>query len=165
MRTYLVIAPLTLMPLLAWAEPQVLSDQGGSALQFSQPLKTEWLRKTIRSPAQGLAGIPGLSFPHTTERIKPGRVYHQSLGQADHPPFIVVGHDPLSLSWIKRNKVLFTDTVAGALVVSVQNERQWRELKQLLDPVPLYPVSGDGLSRDLTIDRYPFYVNGGEIAQ
>jgi len=168
-----VLAVLAVMPMLilspsGWAQPRVLSDRGGTELVFSRPLEPDWLRKTLRSQSRKAQApnIPlGLTFPHTTERMAPGRVYAQSLNQAGHPPFVVVGHDPLSLSWIQRNQSLLTQTAAGALVVSVKNERQWRELKRLLAPIPLHPASGDTLSRDLNIDRYPFYVNGGEIAQ
>ena len=130
----------------------VIEDRGGQSVAPYMPHQES---KVNSRPSR---------FPIITSSLTVGRV---TAGEATEVPFqmvsrplFIVGYDPVSIDWLKKNKSLLIEKRAMGLVVNVANRGQMQELNALVDnKVLLQPTSGTSISKNLNIKHYPFYMS------
>lgn len=140
-------------------------DLGGTPLRWTAPVTDQWQAiRRDRPRSQGPKAIIGA--PLRTTRMRPGRVFAQSVGQArHHSPFFVIGDDPLSLKWLQARKERLIEMGALAVIVSVPSPERLEYLRSRLAPLDSQLLSGDALAMHLNLDRYPVLIHQGEAMQ
>lgn len=108
----------------------------------------------------------GALFPVHSPRLSPGKV---TARKVDLPylqsPMFVVGYDPLSLAWLKSTIAQLKTLGATGLVVSVNTEEEFEEIKQITEDLHVMPVSGDGIATFLELTHYPALISRQGIEQ
>lgn len=105
-------------------------------------------------------------FPITSPSLSPGMVETRAF---DIPylqtPIFVIGYDPMSLEWLGKAAPQLLKLGAIGMVVSVDDEKQLHEIRNLAGSLRLVPVSGEALSQFLGISHYPVLISKQGIEQ
>ncbi|EIF42852.1 hypothetical protein DOK_11746 [gamma proteobacterium BDW918] len=168
MGKYLVVGLLAVAPyalaLEVGPELTVLSDKGGvstSSYYRSQPTSaSDTKSKRPASAGNYMSSI----FPIRTKAMAPGKVGPDEMPKVPPSyvmtnPIFIIGDDPLSLDWLKRNKAFLAGESAVGLVVNVETPARMNEIRRIAGPGVKITISpGDELSESLGIKHYPFYL-------
>ncbi len=147
--------------LKAQAEPVVIYDTG----------KTTPLINT-RSTQVQFAPPPEIKvnalevLPVVTDAMTPGRVQARKINRPFlTQPIFIVGFDKLSLIWLKENRAQLKQHHATGIAVNVKTRKELLDLVQASGGLAINPVSGNKISRQLSLMHYPVLVSSTRIEQ
>lgn len=149
----------------------VVEDSGGtSALPYYDALNLQ-PRTDRTTPRIGLPHVPNHAFdeaamlPVRSARLTPGTVARRVIEAPGLRPFIVVGDDDASQTWLRRHAASLGERGAVGLVVNVETAQALARLRALAPGVPLAPASGDDLAERLGLRHYPALITSTGIEQ
>ncbi|EZQ20256.1 hypothetical protein CF98_07665 [Halopseudomonas bauzanensis] len=165
----LVVTPLALHA----ADPLiVVEDHGGtSALPYYealdlQPRSNEGTRQAFPTPqAPAIPADESAMLPVRSDRLTPGPVVRRVIDAPGLRPFVVVGDDEASRSWLDRHADSLRERGVVGLVVNVETAHALESLRALVPGVPLSPVTGDDLADRLGLRNYPALITATGIEQ
>lgn len=165
--------------LSARAEPVVIYDSGNTVSSdkytnfFStdiQPdfIKDGWVFNAEPKPdVETEAPDSTLAFPVRTTKLTPARI-ESSKAQyiASLPgPMCIVGSDPLSKKWIRRNYKALRQSNAMCIIVQANSESDAHELAMMLSGLLVNLGDGDTLADYFKIEHYPVLITERSISQ
>lgn len=141
----------------------VIADLGGKSIAGYMPA----YKKSNESVEESIDKKPktlfSSYFPVVTESMSVGKLTEHEANNIRYrmvtQPLFIIGYDPVSINWLKKNKKLLKLKRAIGLVVNVGTKKQMAELNEIGDGVILQPTLGDSLSTNLNIKHYPFYMD------
>lgn len=153
----------------AQSAPAVIHDNGkAQPIATLLPEITPELPKQLPSPQPpgdpGAAYMAGL-FPIHSQHLSPGTVEAKSVTLNVTQPFFLVGNDPGSTNWLATFCPRLKEIHASGLVVEASNPEQFKAITETCPGLPMAPVNGDGLAKELGISHYPVLVSGRRIEQ
>ena len=159
-------------PALRASEPLiVVEDRGGaSALPYYEALNLQ-PRANRSTPRIELPRVPNHAFdeaamlPVRSAKLTPGTVARRAIEAPGLRPFVVIGDDEPSQSWLRRHAAALRELGAVGLVVNVETMQGLERLRALVPGVPLAPVSGDDLAERLGLQHYPALITATGIEQ
>ena len=80
-------------------------------------------------------------------------------------PICVIGHDPLSISWLNEKKDALVDANAMCFVVNIETEAAFNQLQSIAPKLRLAPLSANWLGTLLKVEHYPALITAQWIAQ
>ena len=150
----------------------VVDDHGGtSALPYYEPLN---LQPRANPPATPLIPTPRIPstpadeaamLPVRSAKLTPGTVARRVIDAPGLRPFVLIGEDKASQSWLLRHATALRERGAVGLVVNVETMKGLVRLRALVPGVPLAPVAGDDLAERLGLRHYPVLVTATGIEQ
>lgn len=162
------------LPLAAHAgEPLiVIEDRGGtSALPYYEALSLQPRANAPARPPIPTPQIPATPadeaamLPVRSAKLTPGTVARRVIEAPGLRPFVVVGDDEASRSWLRRQAAALRERGAVGLVVNVETVQGLARLRALVPGVPLAPASGDDLAERLGLRHYPVLITATGIEQ
>lgn len=169
-----LLVSLAVLPLASPAgEPLiVVEDRGGtSALPYYESLN---LQPRGNGPAQPPIPTPQVSatpadeaamLPVRSAQLTPGTVARRVIEAPGLRPFVIVGDDDASRTWLQGRAPSLSERGAVGLVVNVGTMQGLARLRALAPGVPLAPVSGDDLAERLGLRHYPALITATGIEQ
>lgn len=153
----------------AQATPAVIHDNGNTQpIESLMPEITPELPEQMPSPQPpgdpGAAYMAGL-FPVHSQRLSPGTVEARAVTLNVTQPFFLVGNDPGSLGWLATFCPRLKEILASGLVVEASSLEQFKAITDTCPGLPMAPVKGDGLAKELGVSHYPVLVSGRRIEQ
>jgi len=135
-------------------ELTVLEDRGGQSVESYMPKR---LKKDFSLPTMS-------RYPVKTSSMTVGRVTESEAKdipyQVASRPLFIIGYDPVSIDWLKKNTRLLIEKKAVGMVVNVNSKKQMQKLRQVAGgKVLMQPVQGDDIAKNLGIKHYPFYMS------
>ena len=155
-----VILLLCISPNLL-AEPVIIYDSGQTQSLQSRP-------KTIRyqypPPQNTQSAFDGL--PVSTPSMTPGRVQSRSINRPSlNQAVFIVGADRLSILWLQEHRDQLQKHNATGIAVNVKTQQQLEQLRQAAGNLAVNPVSGEKISRQLSLAHYPVLISRTRIEQ
>ena len=152
---------------IGYAKSTVIHDSGGQAIRFESSVEensTSSMSQIVPSTEQAAKMFRNSLFPIKTSMMSPGRVTPEEGSGINHvlhaSPVFFIGYDPVSIHWMRENRILLQDRQAVGYVVNVGSESQLDELASILENrVLLQPVPGNDIAKQLNIRHYPFYMD------
>jgi integrating conjugative element protein (TIGR03765 family) len=163
---------------LTQAEPRVIYDAGtGVSTERYQALFTagqtpefrdfsqSWLFKEL--PSQPAPEKTPDIFPIRTRRLTPQRLYQEQESYFALMPYpvCVVGTDPLSRAWLKRNLSHLVKMNAQCLLVAAETAEEAQALVRLAQGLLIYPANGDAIAEHFKIQHYPVLITDRYVTQ
>jgi integrating conjugative element protein (TIGR03765 family) len=151
------------------AAPVVIHDNGNALpIRTLLPELTPELPKDL--PATQPPGDPGAAFmaglfPVRSPNLSPGTVEAREVSLNVTQPFFLVGNDDGSLTWLANYCPRLKEIQASGLVVEALSLEQFKAITETCPGLPMAPVNGDGLAKELGISHYPVLVSGRRIEQ
>lgn len=145
--------------------------EGGPTVPIGQYLAAFLVQEQAASQgtAPTQAGVLPMTFPITTESMRPGRLQARTqlrtAGWLAAPMFFV-GDDPESRQWLAANREKLGRLGASGLVVNVASLDAFRSLRSVAPDVPMAPGSVEELARQAGLTVYPLFVAAdGQVSQ
>ena len=180
-KSYLAHVTLTgLLVLLAALPPAshagepliVVEDRGGtSALPYYEALNLQPRAHGAVQPPIPTPQVPATPageaamLPVRSARLTPGAVPRRVIEAPGLRPFVVIGDDEASQTWLQRHAPSLRERGAAGLVVNVETVQGLARLRALAPGVPLAPVAGDDLAQRLGLRHYPALITATGIEQ
>ncbi len=150
----------------------VVEDRGGtSALPYYEALNLQpRANATARSPipTPQLPATPAdeaAMLPVRSAKLTPGTVARRVIEAPGLRPFVVIGDDDASRTWLQRRAAALRERGAVGLVVNVETVQGLARLRALAPGVPLAPVAADDLAERLGLRHYPALITATGIEQ
>lgn len=148
----------------AYYETTVIEDRGGQPIDKYLPKKNSNERVKKNFKHRQSTKLVHAHFPVITKSMSVGRVTDDEASgikyQVATRPMFIIGYDPVSIKWLKENRVLLSDKGAIGLVVNVETNEQMEELQNIAgDKLMMQPTPGDNLAEHLKLKHYPFYMD------
>ncbi len=80
-------------------------------------------------------------------------------------PIFLIGHDPVSIQWLKDHYETLLQLKAVGMVISARSEQDYYDLVDIASPIPLFPGAGDDIGKLLAVSVYPFLISNGIVEQ
>jgi integrating conjugative element protein (TIGR03765 family) len=165
------VVMLSARPVNAQAPAVVIHDSGQTLpiAPYLAPLYAEQVPARRRSPANPpLQNATPMSamFPLKTTLLAPGKISPTNVKMLMPMPIFVVGDDPMSRAWIKRNSQVLFDLQATGIVIKAATEADFWALRNAYPALRMVPSHGDDLNRTFGLRAYPFLIKSdGEVVQ
>ncbi|ERY35607.1 hypothetical protein Q067_02242 [Pseudomonas aeruginosa BL13] len=104
-------------------------------------------------------------LPVRSERLSPGSVERRVIQAPGLTPIFLIGDDERSRAWLLERKATLVELSAIGLLVNVETVEALAELRGLVPPLTLSPVSGDDLAQRLGLEHYPVLITATGIEQ
>lgn len=158
----------------AIAELIVLDDTGGTKILGSisrDALDQKILKSKTIQDSSSLSSIPELvsnygeiKFPIETSKMKVGRVLR---GEGDYlaktymeRPLFIIGTDPVSMGWFKKNSDYLDKHESVGLIVSSASKEEYEALLSIAgSKTMITQANGDEIYEFMGIKHYPFYAD------
>jgi integrating conjugative element protein (TIGR03765 family) len=163
---------------LSQAEPRVIYDAGrgvatdryltlfsASQMPEFRDFSQSWLFQEM--PAKTAPVKEPDLFPIRTRRLTPQRLYQEQESYFALMPYpvCVVGTDPLSRAWLKRNLGQLVAMDAQCLLVAAETAEEAQELLSLTQGLMVYPANGDAIAEYFKIQHYPVLISDRYVTQ
>lgn len=101
---------------------------------------------------------------HST--ITPGKIETKPhmISQLIQPLFFM-GCDDFSLAWVKEHSQQLKELNAVGFLVEAQSESDYQRMKELINAIPLIPISADAFSSLWHLTHYPVLITSKGIIQ
>lgn len=170
--TLLAAVPLALHA----AEPLiVVEDRGGaSALPYYEALNLQPRKLDSNGAARQPLPTPRVPatpadeaamLPVRSAKLTPGNIARRVIEAPGLRPFVVIGDDEASQTWLRRHAASLRERGAVGLVVNVETAQALARLRALAPGVPLAPAAGDDLAERLGLRHYPVLITATGIEQ
>ncbi len=116
-------------------------------------------------PAQTAQDFVGRLFPVHTPELSPGPVATQAVNLSMPTPVFLIGEDKASQDWLDRYRERLQQIQATGLVVEVSSLEAFAQLKAKAGNLPLAPVSGTELAKQLGLSHYPVLITQRVLEQ
>ncbi|EPB9494612.1 integrating conjugative element protein [Pseudomonas aeruginosa] len=150
----------------------VVEDHGGvSPLPYYQaldlpPRQGQPISPQIDVPSAGARSFSEADMlPVRSERLSPGSVERRVIQAPGLTPIFLIGDDERSRAWLLERKATLVELSAIGLLVNVETVEALAELRGLVPPLTLSPVSGDDLAQRLGLEHYPVLITATGIEQ
>lgn len=161
--------PLTLHA----GEPLIVVEDRGStsALSYYETLN---LQPRTHAPQRPLITTPQMPatpkdeaamLPVRSAKLTPGTVTRRVIEAPGLRPFVIIGDDKTSRSWLVRHAGALRERGAVGLVVNIETMQGLMQLRTLAPGVLLAPVFGDDLAERLGLRHYPVLITATGIEQ
>lgn len=160
------------------AEPKIIGEEAGTIETDSykrqynsliEKTQTRDYRLAYKNPQTTESKELSWStlLPIKSEKMKPGifKSIKAPGKKASQKPYCIIGYDKYSFEWIRQVKDLLIKENAVCFIVSVENEKQLKKLREAITPVPWQLLHGDELATRLGISIYPALVSKLGIEQ
>lgn len=105
-------------------------------------------------------------LPLRSDLLAPGPVVSQS---ADNPalalPLCIVGDDPRSLAWLRRNAERLRSVRATCFLTAVESPDGLRRVQRVATGISVVTASADQLAERYGVKHYPVLISKGWIEQ
>jgi len=143
------------------AEPVVIHDSGNTKPLQSFPQSSRYQYAATENYQPEFNGLPVI-----TPSMSPGRVQTRTINRPFlNQPIFIVGADALSLTWLKEHRLQLKKHNATGIAVNVKTQHELEQLLQASDGLAINPVTGDKISRQLSLKHYPALVSTTRIEQ
>ena len=151
---------------IAQAEPFVIYDNGQtqSIDKYTPAIKSPGKASLIRSATRPTK-IKIAQLPVSTAALTPGKVHRKEANLFMDTPFFIVGADPHSSQWLIQHRNKLKALNAIGIAVNVQTQEQLKLLQKSAGGIPISPIRGGKLAKQLAIKHYPVLVSGRIIEQ
>ena len=154
-----IITLLACLSAISWVNAQVPANTP-VPLTKTQSTKAG-MPKGLDAPVQ---------FPVVTKGLSPKAFESYPNPAANNggemsAPICVIGHDPLSISWLNEKKDALVDANAMCFVVNVETEAAFNQLQSIAPKLRLAPLSANWLGTLLKVEHYPALITAQWIAQ
>lgn len=142
-------------------ELKIIADRGGESIEkYLSQVSDIYDNNPPKHLQERIRDI----FPVKTTRMSVGKVTKEETSGINikmlQQAIFIIGYDPVSINWLKRNKLLLHEKKAVGIVVNVESISQMDILQNIVGTdVILQASSGDSISEMLNIKHYPFYVD------
>lgn len=163
MNKLMLAGAIAALPLLSYAELNVITDLGGkSAAPFYEGINAE-----PQSQQQSIKPdySEGSVLPVATPELTPGMVEPRALNLPGIGVLFLIGDDGQSQEWLLRNAELLTRRDAVGMVVNVSSSTSLQQLRQIAPNLQLAAVSGSDLARRLKLEHYPVLITEHSLSQ
>ena len=147
-------------------ETEVIYDGGGVNIEPYLPKKTRSSKTRMKKKfdARRRTKLVNAHFPVRTRAMTVGPVSNDEAAGVRYDimerAIFIVGYDPVSINWLRKNRELLSEKKAIGMVVNVENEQQMNELQRIVgSSVIMQPTPGARLSEHMKINHYPFYMD------
>ncbi len=155
----LLVASVMIMPVQA--EPTVIYQTNQTTYFKDKPNTTQF---QFAPPAHYQGEFNPL--PVVTPTLTPGRVQPRKINRPFlNQPIFIVGADRLSLLWLKQHRKKLQDHHATGIAVNVKTKEQLANLVKASGGLPVNPVRGNKIARQLALQHYPVLVSATRIEQ
>ncbi len=104
-------------------------------------------------------------LPVRSAKLTPGTVARRVIEAPGLRPFVVIGDDEASQTWLRRHAASLRERGAVGLVVTVETAQALARLRAMAPGVPLAPAAGDDLAERLGLRHYPVLITATGIEQ
>jgi len=152
---------LVFMMTVLKAEPVVIHDSGNTTPLPSFPQSSRYQYASTENYQPEFNGLPVI-----TPSMSPGRVQTRTINRPFlNQPIFIVGADALSLTWLKEHSHQLKKYNATGIAVNVKTQHELEQLLQASAGLAINPVTGDKISRQLSLKHYPVLVSATRIEQ
>ena len=154
-----IITLLACLSAMSWVNAQVSANT---------PVPLTKTQSTKARMPKGL-DVP-VQFPVVTKGLTPKAFESYPNPAAKNggemsAPICVIGHDPLSISWLNEKKNALVEAGAMCFVVNVETEAALAQLQSIAPKLRLAHLSANWLGTLLKIEHYPALITAQWIAQ
>lgn len=104
-------------------------------------------------------------LPVSSSLLRPGAVTPRALDMPGLRPFFLVGDDPHSLSWLRKNTARLRTIGAVGLAVEVADTASLERIRDAATGLIILPVNGDDIAARLQIHHYPVLITATGLRQ
>jgi integrating conjugative element protein (TIGR03765 family) len=164
----------SLIPVIAWAAPIVIYDNGQtqSLEPFLESLRGEAPPPDTRQPPSGRTGLTVEDLlPVTTPAMSPGVVSARVLSGAyaqnaiGARPLFLIGADPLSRRWLAQHRARLKELGAIGMLVQADTAEDLQAIARIAGGLHIMPASGTEIARLYALKHYPVLIWRGRIEQ
>lgn len=165
-----------LLPVVAWAAPVVIYDNGQtkSLEPFFESLRGGAPPPDTRRPPSGKTGLTvedllPVRTPEMSPGVVPARVLdlpgaHQQNAIGSRPLFLI-GADSLSQRWLAQHRTQLKELDAIGMLVQAGTAEDLRTIARIADGLHIMPASGTEIARLYGLKHYPVLIWRGRIEQ
>ena len=164
---------LSLVCLLAsastFAALTVIADTGQTEriAQYIEPFNAEDAMSeppVTDKPAIGAAD-PETWLPIRSPGLVPGPVERRSHARPFTRPFFLVGSDPRSWRWLRKNQSRLNEIGAVGMLVQAETVGDLQAIIELARGLPILPASASDIAKALNLAHYPVLISPHAIEQ
>ncbi len=158
---------LSLGCLLAWASSfaalTVIADTGQTEpiAPYLEPFDAE--DAMPESPVTGKPAIgaadPDTWLPIRSPGLTPGPVETRSHQRPFMRPFFLIGSDPCSWCWLKKNQPRLEEIGAVGMLVQAETVGDLNAIIELAGGLPILPASASDIAKALSLTHYPVLIS------
>ena len=115
-------------------------------------------------PAIGAAD-PETWLPIRSPGLAPGPVETRSHGRPFTRPFFLIGSDPRSWRWLKKNQPRLNEIGAVGMLVQAETVGDLHAIIELARGLPILPASASDIAKALGLTHYPVLISAHGIEQ
>ncbi len=115
-------------------------------------------------PAIGAAD-PETWLPIRSPGLAPGPVERRSHQRPFTRPFFLVGSDPRSWRWLKKNQPRLNEIGAFGMLVQAETVGDLQAIIELARGLPILPASASDIAKALNLTHYPVLISPHAVEQ
>lgn len=139
-----------------------LSDSAAiDTIQALQKMNPEDILQTQSKPESVNLKLP----PVKSERLSVGVIHPKKINLPSIQPIFIIGSDQASLQWLSEHLSPFKALHAIGLLVNEESDDDLDHIRKIAEGVPIIPIDGDDIAKELQLQHYPAFISSNEITQ
>ncbi len=146
---------------LAKISPQTLKAVQVNVMQGFHNISDFQIENAATLPSQ----VSVSAFPIRSPLLTPGKVVTRAIKGPLVRPIFLIGSGVRSINWLLQNAKRLENLKARGFVVNVKNAQVFKRLQAVAPLVPLMPMPGDALAKQLGLKYIPVLINSDQLSQ
>lgn len=147
----------------------VITDTGQTEpiVPYFEPFDAEDAMPEPQAPDKSAIGAadPETWLPIRSPGLTPGPVETRSHQRPFTRPFFLVGSDPRSWRWLKKNRPRLNEIGAVGMLVHAETVGDLQAIIELAGGLPILPASASDIAKALNLTHYPVLISSHAIEQ